>query len=483
MSLKLKEISRLLAEAKPILENSVMQRIFQVKDIAGGESFVFQGFGSAGGWRIWASLFQDHTCFVLADSDWVLEAFSEPSTLVMVMRKHLVGQRIVRLEQIQGERIVLMHFETGPVLLFELLPKRANIVLGEQWEENERSFRFIQSFRQVSLGAGAIYQLPPPPKEALHTDIRSFDQTESESYHQVVARHYWDLVQQSGFTGLKRLWRQTWRSHSKKLHSALKNSEDDFAEALEAQGYQKMGMALVAHLYELGPKNFPKEKKIEIDGIEVVLDTAKTYSENSDNCFRKAKKMHRAIHELQSRIGDLTERCKEADRVLEGIDKAPDEEGLHQFSEFFAAAKIPLPEVDLKKVSKEAPSAKPFLEVQSSDGFRILCGRNQEENRKVTFQESKGNDLWVHLKGAPGAHVVIKSMKNKTVPLSTLLEAAQICLYHSKIRKGKRAEVDYTFRKYVRAIKGTPAEVTYTGNKTLYVEADPEELKKLLKAV
>jgi predicted ribosome quality control (RQC) complex YloA/Tae2 family protein len=130
---------------------------------------------------------------------------------------------------------------------------------------------------------------------------------------------------------------------------------------------------------------------------------------------------------------------------------------------------------------KKAPEAKPCLEVRSSDGFTILCGRNQEENRQVTFREAKGNDLWMHVKGIPGAHVVVKSQKQKTVPLTTLLEAAQLCLYYTKIRKGKRAEVDYTFRKNVRAIKGTLAEVTYTGNKALYVEADPEALKKLMR--
>ena len=134
-------------------------------------------------------------------------------------------------------------------------------------------------------------------------------------------------------------------------------------------------------------------------------------------------------------------------------------------------------------MDKEPEEAKPYLEVESSDGFLILCGRNQEENRRITFREAKGNDLWVHVKGQPGAHVVIKEQRNKTVPLSTLLEAAQLCLYHSKIRKGKRAEVDYTRRKYVRAIKGTLAEVTYTGNKTLYVEADPEALKRLMSSV
>src|SRR5690606_26497552 len=109
-----------------------------------------------------------------------------------------------------------------------------------------------------------------------------------------------------------------------------------------------------------------------------------------------------------------------------------------------------------------------------------LCGRNQEENRRVTFQESRGNDIWMHVRGMPGAHVVVLSQKNKTVPLQTLLEAAQITLYHSKIRDGRKGEVDYTFRKYVRPIKGTLAEVTYTENKSLLVAASGEEYRGIM---
>ena len=115
------------------------------------------------------------------------------------------------------------------------------------------------------------------------------------------------------------------------------------------------------------------------------------------------------------------------------------------------------------------------------EGLTIICGRNQTENRAVTFQHAIGSDVWVHLKGIPGAHVVVKALKHKTVPLTTLLEAAQLALYYSKIRDGKKADVDYTFGKNVKSIKGTQADVTYTDNKTLYVEADGAVLRKLLR--
>lgn len=487
MSLKWKEIEKLLEEARPLLIGSAIQKIAQVKEIAGGDSFVFHGFGHGGYWRLWACLLQDHTCWVLAQDDWDLDSQPEPSTFVMVMRKHLLGKRITGLEQVEGERFVFLHTDGGVSLLFELMPKRANLLLIEGWNSQERTGRCLQAFRQVSLEAGAIYRLRPPPP-VTSEEVREFGrpkdghaEASAYPYHQAVADHYWQGVQKTGFTAYKRLWRQAWKSHSKKVSTALKNSQGDLDESREAELFQKRGMALVTHLYALGPKKFPTEKKIVLDELEIPLDPSKNFSDNAEACFRKAKKMHRAVGELEGRVADLEKKMAETAVITEKIEKALSEEELEALTPAFEKEGLAIPERPTGMEEKKASEAKACLEVKSSDGFTIYCGRNQEENRHVTFREAKGSDTWMHVKGIPGAHVVIKAQKNKTVPLTTLLEAAQLCLYYTKIRKGKRAEVDYTPRKHVKAIKGTFSEVTYTGNKALYVEADPDSLKKLMR--
>ena len=484
MSLKWKEISRLLEEARPALVGSTLQKAAQVKELAAGESFLFQGFGSGGPWRLWVCLLNDHTAWVLAGESWKMESQPEPSNFVMVLRKRLLGRRIVGLEQLRGERVLLVHFDEDVSLLFELMPKRANLQLIEAWNKEERSGRSLVSFRQVSLETGGIYRIAEPPAtlSAAAQDERDFGVTEAAplAFHQAVGEKYWAGVQQTGFSAYQKLWRQAWKSHSKKVKSALDNVKKDFEEAKEAEAFQKKGMALVAHLYELGPKAMPKQKKIELDGIEISLDPAKSYSDNAESFFKKAKKLHRAVGELEGRLSGLEAKLEKTEKVAKAIEAAGDEAALGRLAKEFEKEKIEIPEKPSGMEEKDTGGAKPYLEVKSSDGFQILCGRNQEENRRVTFREAKGNDIWMHAKGLPGAHVVIKEQRNKTVPLSTLLEAAQLCLYHSKIRKGKRAEVDYTPRKHVRAIKGTFAEVTYTGNKTIYVEADPDALKRLM---
>lgn len=485
MSLKWKEISLLIEEARPALVGSTLQKVAQLRELANGETFLFQGFGSAGPWRLWVSLLQDHSCWVLAGDDWEMQSQPEPTNFVMILRKKLMGRRIVALEQVRSERILLMHFDENVSLLFELMPKRANVMLIEGWNREERTGRVLQSFRRASLETGGIYRIQEAPAtlSAASQESREFelDRKEAFPYHHAVGQKYWAGVEKTGYSAYQKLWRQAWKSHSRKVKTALENVKKDFEEAKEAESFQKKGMALVAHLYELGPKTYPKQKKIELDGLEITLDSSKSYADNAEIFFKKAKKFHRAVGELEGRLVELEAKAVKVEKVTKDIEAAKNDDELEKLSKEFEKEKIQVPERPTGVEEKEAPEAKLFLEAESTDGFKILCGRNQEENRQVTFRESKGNDVWMHVKGLPGAHVVIKEQRNKSVPLTTLLEAAQLCLYHSKIRKGKRAEVDYTARKHVKAIKGTLAEVTYTGNKTIYVEADPEELKKLMR--
>jgi predicted ribosome quality control (RQC) complex YloA/Tae2 family protein len=477
MALKWKELEVLLEEAKPLLLGSSLQKIFQLKEQP--DSYVFQGFGSGGGFRFWLSLTQDHSVFVRAQEEWRFEASTEPSTAVMVLRKWVLGKTITGLESWPGERLAFIHFPDC-VLVLELLPRKANFILGLDWRPEDRSLRVLQSHRSLSLEAGGRYTLPKPPQAAA-PEVREFERTKNSAFtlNSAIGHEAWTALANRGFEGLKRLWRQQWKSHQRKLKSALDSAEQDLARSDEAQALQKKGQALIAILFQLGPKNFPKETKLKLeDGLELSLDRSKTFAENAEQYFKKSKKLGRANEELVPRVNLLKEKLASWIEFGKKVEAAPEERELEVLGRYWEQEGLPIPEIEEDEDGPE--EAKPFLSLVSGDGFRILCGRNQEENRSVTFREAKGNDIWMHLKGAPGAHVVIKQIRGKTVPLSTLLEAGQICLLHSKVRKGRKAEVDYTSRKNVRAIKGTLSEVTYTANKTLLLELDQELLKRVL---
>ncbi len=105
----------------------------------------------------------------------------------------------------------------------------------------------------------------------------------------------------------------------------------------------------------------------------------------------------------------------------------------------------------------------------SADGLEILVGRTGRQNDALTFDLARPDDLWLHARGVPGAHVVVRSSGGE-VPEGTLQEAAQLAAYFSASRAATTVPVDWTRRRHVRRIReGLPGLVSYTGERTLQV--------------
>ena len=107
----------------------------------------------------------------------------------------------------------------------------------------------------------------------------------------------------------------------------------------------------------------------------------------------------------------------------------------------------------------------------SPDGYRILVGRNNRQNDRLTLRDSHGEDLWFHIHGAPGAHVVLCTREKQGVWSNHAVEmAASLAAWYSDQRSNSKADVDYTKIKYIKKIPGGhPGMVTYTNYKTITV--------------
>ena len=110
------------------------------------------------------------------------------------------------------------------------------------------------------------------------------------------------------------------------------------------------------------------------------------------------------------------------------------------------------------------------LHIQSHDGFTILIGKNSRQNEEVTFHQASANDIWLHVRGVPGAHVIVKA-GGRDIPRSTLEQAAGLAAYYSQARGSTSVAVDYTLQRHVRHMKGGgPGMVIYERERTLYAE-------------
>ncbi len=128
----------------------------------------------------------------------------------------------------------------------------------------------------------------------------------------------------------------------------------------------------------------------------------------------------------------------------------------------------------------EARAARRFV---STDGLTILVGRNNAGNDELTLHIARPDDLWLHVEGYGGSHVVIRREGRADVPRQTLVEAAQLAAYYSQARGQRKVPVHYTLRKHVRKPKGAkPGLVTITQEKTVFATADANLVRRLAAA-
>jgi len=118
------------------------------------------------------------------------------------------------------------------------------------------------------------------------------------------------------------------------------------------------------------------------------------------------------------------------------------------------------------------------LRLQSRDGFTLLIGKNSRQNEEVTFHQATANDIWLHARGVPGAHVIIKAA-GREIPRSTIEQAAGLAAYYSQARGSTSVPVDYTLQRHVRHVKGGgPGMVIYERERTVYAVPEHPELGK-----
>ncbi len=103
-------------------------------------------------------------------------------------------------------------------------------------------------------------------------------------------------------------------------------------------------------------------------------------------------------------------------------------------------------------------------------GFRVLAGKTDADDDRLSIKMARANDYWFHVKGMPGSHVVL-FVEDVEPDRKTLEGAAAIAAYHSKARGGGTTPVSMTLGQYVSKPRGAkPGTVQIRKEKTLKVK-------------
>jgi predicted ribosome quality control (RQC) complex YloA/Tae2 family protein len=90
-------------------------------------------------------------------------------------------------------------------------------------------------------------------------------------------------------------------------------------------------------------------------------------------------------------------------------------------------------------------------------GWKVLVGRTDADNDRLSLEVARPDDWWFHVRGMPGSHVILRCPSDREPDRETLKGAAAIAAYHSKAREGGVVAVSCTRARYVTKPRGAKA--------------------------
>ena len=91
------------------------------------------------------------------------------------------------------------------------------------------------------------------------------------------------------------------------------------------------------------------------------------------------------------------------------------------------------------------------------DGFEVLAGRTDADNDLLSLQVARGDELWFHVRGQPGSHVILRHPEGLKPDRILIRQAAAIAAWHSKARHAGTVPVCYTEARHVGKPRGAKA--------------------------
>ena len=130
---------------------------------------------------------------------------------------------------------------------------------------------------------------------------------------------------------------------------------------------------------------------------------------------------------------------------------------------------------------REPDERSPFRRYVGHGDRAILVGRGAKDNDALTFQHARPHDLWLHVRGTTGSHVIVPMSRAEACPQELLLDAAHLAAHFSSARDEPQVEVQHAPRKLLKKPKGgAPGQVIVTQEKVFVLRVEPKRLQKLL---
>lgn len=261
----------------------------------------------------------------------------------------------------------------------------------------------------------------------------------------------------------------------KKNENKLIKLEGERIEALDNEHYRIKGELLLSY-----PNLKEKSDKVivydyyNLKNVTILLDPKFTVLENSNRYFKKYQKMKASLSYINEQE-EITKNEIEYFKILQyQISDCSINEAL-EIQDELINNKYLFKHIDNKPKKKQKPKLLTYI---LDNNTEITVGKNNIQNEYLTHKLALPNEMWFHIKGGEGSHVVLHNSGELTE--EEIRTSAMLAAYYSKFKNSSSVQVDYTRIKFIKKIPGKRnCFVTYTHQHTIYIDPDINIIEKL----
>lgn len=270
-----------------------------------------------------------------------------------------------------------------------------------------------------------------------------------------------------------------------RINKKIELQKKELIEAENSDEYKTIADLITANIYLLkkGMKNVrvPNyfSNKDEIETVTVILDEKLTPSQNAQKYYKKYNKAKNAKIHLTEQIEKANQELEYIYTVEDSLKRAYSDDEIEEIrTELYNNGYS----TRFKNQKRKKQGVKPkYIQYETSNGFKILCGKNNTSNDYITNKLANKTDWWFHVKNAPGSHVVMISKLGEEPIEEDFTQAAIIAAVNSSLSESDNVPVDYTnIKKVKKPIGAKPGFVIYNSNWTALVTPN-HELEENLK--
>ena len=265
-----------------------------------------------------------------------------------------------------------------------------------------------------------------------------------------------------------------------RLRRKLALQEKDYAATQNREQLRISGDLITANLYrmergqtKLVCENYYDENCAE---ITIQLDPLLTPQQNAAKYYKRYTKAKTAEKYLREQMDIARRDLEYLESILEEIAEAETEQDFLDIRSEMQDAGFLRRQGKGKKEPKRVTKPREF---RTTSGLRVLVGRNNRQNDKLTMKDADHRDLWFHTQKIHGSHVILCT-GGMEVDDDTIVEAAKIAAWYSQARTSGNIPVDYTQVKHVKKPAGArPGMVIYHTCQTVNVTPEEGLIKRL----